>query len=827
MLYTPPKGVILSLAAIKKGASKLLGLSPTQLEPLSEKGGYISLYFNDQLNLGVSNFTSNKSVLTLVSNSGQEFTFKRGLAKKIVSGRLSVKDIYLTDDGGYQVAIQKGNAFSVRSFSARGKRVKAGQIMSENRFALYSESASNTSQAVYAESTGAPTQDQAADLLTYSLGFYDAQKSGTLSTLPTENNFGNFYNYEFVQSSYVADGLSVGSKLYWRDDDGELGIVPSDDYALKDANGNFVQTDLSGGYYDAGDYVKYGLPAAVAFTQLGAGAIASMDRLKNKSTTIQYNDVDGVLQSSTLTYAEYVLNHLENYGDWLLKANQLDQNGNGYFVVQVGDTTADHANWAGVNDPETQALIRPSFVVGYDANIGLNAPGSDVAGAASAALSTLVSAKVAFGTYDLTKITSYLDSAKSLFTFAINHPGQYDTWIGDQVRPDGENQITGAIQNYDIYDSHSYYDDLIVAALSLYNAEKALGFDGVDDVSGVSYLDYGLGLTGYWKNGKATEWDPASNPLPGGNDGLQKGNDDDKALPMWLWSGGTWTWDYQNHYAAMLGYDILKSDSSANKTWSQPWDYGSAASLNMEAQMASWMNTWVTGANPGTSNGVSYTDGGLPMVTGEEAWGTVRYANTQAFLTDFMNKKYDLSAFSTDTQSFVPLGSGSYQGFVDNVIGYTLGANPQGQSMVILPVGQEPDGITNVFNPHHRNSSGFDYGNNGVESSPPNNVYQLVGALVGGPTEGPYLNNGVLIPGVDSSYSDQRTNYQSNEVALDYNSGYTALLMGLIQRFLNERTAIWTRSQPNSRAQPAQTHSYLYPFRGRDSSPRTSALLNS
>ena len=65
--------------------------------------------------------------------------------------------------------------------------------------------------------------------------------------------------------------------------------------------------------------------------------------------------------------------------------------------------------------------------------------------------------------------------------------------------------------------------------------------------------------------------------------------------------------------------------------------------------------------------------------------------------------------------------------------------------------------------------------------SPPNNVYQLVGALVGGPTEGPYKDStGLLIPGVDSSYIDQRTNYQSNEVALDYNAGYTSLLMGLI-----------------------------------------------
>ena len=767
-----PKGLNLSLPAIKRYASKLLGLNALQLDPLSVEGGYVPLYANGQVKLGVSNDTPGNSILTLVSQSGKAYGLNRSFVSELVSDRRPLKAIYLTKNG-YDVAFQKDKSYFVYSFSEKGQLVNKVKKLSEKNFALYSTNASKVSQSVYAQSTGAPTKEQASTLLTYSLGFYDAQKSGLLSTLPTDTNFGNSYNYNFVKSAHTTDGLS--NHLYWRDNDGLLGILPSDAYALKDANGNFVQIDLSGGYYDAGDYVKYGLPAAVAFTQLGAGAIASMTGLKNSSTTIQYTDSTGALQSSTLTYARYVLNQLESYGDWLLKANQLDQNGNGYFVVQVGDTTADHTNWAGATDANTMALIRPSFVVGYNQSIGLDAPGSDVAGAASAALSTLVSAEVAYGDFDTTKITAYLNSARSLFTFALKHPGQYDGLIGDQVKPNGVNQITGQNQNYNIYDSTSYYDDLIVAALSLYKAEKALGLDGIDDVSGVSYLDYGLGITGYWKNGAATEWSPAVNPLTGGNNG-QDGN-----LPMWLWNGGTWSWDYQHHYAAMLGYDILKLDGSADSVWSQPWDFGGKASVNMEEQMISWMNTWVTGVNGGTGNGITYTQGGLPMEDGQLAWGSMRYANTQGFLTDVMNKKYDLSTFSKAGQAYVPLGSGSYQGFVDNVIGYTLGANPQGQSYVILPVGQEPDGITNVLNPHHRNSSGYDYGNTGVLPSPPNNVYQLVGALVGGPTEGPYKDStGLLIPGVDSSYIDQRTNYQSNEIALDYNAGYTSLLMGLI-----------------------------------------------
>ena len=44
----------------------------------------------------------------------------------------------------------------------------------------------------------------------------------------------------------------------------------------------------------------------------------------------------------------------------------------------------------------------------------------------------------------------------------------------------------------------------------------------------------------------------------------------------------------------------------------------------------------------------------------------------------------------------------------------------------------------------------------------------LVGGLVGGPISG------------DGGYVDKRTDYTSNEVALDYNAGFTSALAGLL-----------------------------------------------
>ena len=49
------------------------------------------------------------------------------------------------------------------------------------------------------------------------------------------------------------------------------------------------------------------------------------------------------------------------------------------------------------------------------------------------------------------------------------------------------------------------------------------------------------------------------------------------------------------------------------------------------------------------------------------------------------------------------------------------------------------------------------------------NPQVLYGALVGGP------------PGTNDAYEDVRSNFQTNEVAVDYNAGLVGALAGLIQ----------------------------------------------
>jgi endoglucanase len=87
----------------------------------------------------------------------------------------------------------------------------------------------------------------------------------------TQSAFSDTYNYaEVLQKSlffYEAQRsgkLPANNRVNWRGDS-----------ALKDGQSSGV--DLTGGYYDAGDHVKFGLPMAYSLTTLAWGAISYPD----------------------------------------------------------------------------------------------------------------------------------------------------------------------------------------------------------------------------------------------------------------------------------------------------------------------------------------------------------------------------------------------------------------------------------------------------------------------------------------------------------------------------------------------------------------------
>ncbi|WP_018751213.1 glycoside hydrolase family 9 protein [Paenibacillus sanguinis] len=151
------------------------------------------------------------------------------------------------------------------------------------------------------------------------------------------------------------------------------------------------------------------------------------------------------------------------------------------------------------------------------------------------------------------------------------------------------------------------------------------------------------------------------------------------------------------------------------------------------------MQFWTTGVS-GTGERVSYTPGGLAHL---DQWGALRYAANQAFLA------FVYSDWVSD-----PVSKQTASSFAEQQILYMLGDNPRQSSYVIGYGNNSPE------HPHHRTSHGSW---SDSQNEPPYHRHILYGALVGGPS-------------ITDDYTDSISDYVSNEVATDYNGGFTGAL---------------------------------------------------
>ncbi|WP_253274275.1 glycoside hydrolase family 9 protein [Myxosarcina sp. GI1] len=230
---------------------------------------------------------------------------------------------------------------------------------------------------------------------------------------------GQFKYGEALQKSFLffeanrSGDLPKDNRVKWRGDS-----------ALKD--GSDVGRDLRGGYYDAGDHVKFGLPMSANNTMLAWGGIEYKQAYKQSG---QWDELLDAVKWGT---------------DYFLKAHVTQGGKTKKLYVQVGDGNADHAYWG---PPEKMTMKRPAF------KIDRNKPGSDVAAGTASALA---SASMLFRGVNNSYANKLLKNAKQLFEFADKYRGKYSDSV-PQANP--------------FYTSFSgYADELAEGAAWLYKA---------------------------------------------------------------------------------------------------------------------------------------------------------------------------------------------------------------------------------------------------------------------------------------------------------------------------------------------------------------------
>ncbi|KAG0568289.1 hypothetical protein M758_6G007900 [Ceratodon purpureus] len=257
------------------------------------------------------------------------------------------------------------------------------------------------------------SREEYASALDKSLLFFDVQRSGK---------------------------LPKWQRLKWRGDS-----------ALNDGRSSNV--DLAGGYYDAGDNVKFGLPMAFSI------AVLSWNSVEYRTNLRQTRQLGNML--NTIRWGT----------DYLMKANT----GPNELWVQVGDPNTDHQCW---QRPEDMDTPRPAY------KVDASRPGSDVAAETAAALAA---ASIAFRYIDDVYAGRLIAAARRIFAFADRYRGKYSDALGGVVCP--------------FYCSYSgYQDELVWGASWLYKATRE-----------TSYLQYliqnGNALGGATNSVNAFSWD--------------------------------------------------------------------------------------------------------------------------------------------------------------------------------------------------------------------------------------------------------------------------------------------------------------------------------
>ncbi len=500
-------------------------------------------------------------------------------------------------------------------------------------------------------------------------------------------------------------------------------------YLDPDGNGTL---DLTGGWHDAGDHVKFGLPGSYSASTVGWGYYEFRDAYKDLG-------LDG-----------HVEDELRWINDYFMKVTFMDDDDKVIaYCYQVGEGNNDHNYWC---PPELQVdgtvvassscgVKRPAYFATAEM------PASDQAAGAAASLAINY---LNFKDTDKEYAEKSLKYAKALYDFAVET--HMETWTPGTVP-------TALSLGYDggFYTSSYDYDELAWAAVWLYYCTE--DYDYINDIVAVDettendkgahpYIGYMKRImtdTGNcWQNIWVHCWDTV---WGGVFAKLAPVTNTARDWYIFHWNLEFWS-GVDSATAAEVNARTDKSvDADGKKLrkfyipttthkyfgmddviWNKPMTYDQIKDLPDNEQV---------------NNFIATSPNGYAVVAG---YGSARY-NTAAGLQAMVYAK--------------TTGDMTFANWAKDQMEYILGDNPMGYA---YEVGY---GNSYATQPHHRSSHCS--AKQSMED-PVNQVHTLWGALVGGPD-------------LNDVHVDITKDYIYNEVTDDYNAAFCGDLAGLYYYF--------------------------------------------
>ncbi len=325
--------------------------------------------------------------------------------------------------------------------------------------------------AAVVDKTNPNNPDNFAEALQLALCFYDANKCGDEvaddgyyswrgnchvkdAKIPLKHMSSLANNDKAEEDSGKGDGgASAAEGLYVGTNMSDEFIEANKKYLDPDGDGT---VDLTGGWHDAGDHVKFGLPFSYSASTVGWG---------------YYEFRDSYIETGLQKHVE---DELKWANDYFMKATFLDEDNNVVaYCYQVGEGNNDHNYWCA---PELQvdgtfvassscAVKRPAYFATTET------PASDQCAGAAASLAVNY---LNFKDTDPEYAEKSLTYAKALYDFAVKTHSDL-----------GDDSLTVTSLGYDggFYTSSYDYDELSWAAVWLYYCTE--NYDYINDIIAV------------------------------------------------------------------------------------------------------------------------------------------------------------------------------------------------------------------------------------------------------------------------------------------------------------------------------------------------------